>query len=193
MAYINHGSSNHSGYANAYGPPPGMPGPMQGPMQDPMQGPMPGPMPGASQNIPQHLPDLADLGHGGSMLDPPGHTTIDHLQFEAPDPRVEKFIRNSHMMPPEAGMQMNNPAPIVHFPGHVSGIAGPSPQYQPQPQYGEQIEPVGQGHSCLDVSSHVDTCPICTKLYSNDKTVYIIIIVILAIMCILLLKRVLEL
>ena len=47
--------------------------------------------------------------------------------------------------------------------------------------------------NCLDVSNHVENCPICRKLYKNDKTVMIIVIVILAILCLLLLKKVLNL
>jgi hypothetical protein len=47
--------------------------------------------------------------------------------------------------------------------------------------------------NCLSISNHVENCPICRKIYKNDKTVLIIIIVILAILCILLLKKVLNL
>jgi hypothetical protein len=39
----------------------------------------------------------------------------------------------------------------------------------------------------------VGSCPICSRFYHNDNTVYIIAIVILSIICILLLKRVLDL
>jgi len=47
--------------------------------------------------------------------------------------------------------------------------------------------------NCVEVAEHVKECPVCSKVYDNDKTVYIVIIVVLAIICILLLKRVLEL
>ena len=46
--------------------------------------------------------------------------------------------------------------------------------------------------NCLDIANHTKSCPICTKFYDNDKTVYIIIIIILAVITALLLKRVLE-
>jgi hypothetical protein len=46
--------------------------------------------------------------------------------------------------------------------------------------------------SCLDVAEHIANCPICSKFYSTDKTIYIIAIVILSIICILLLKKVLD-
>jgi hypothetical protein len=46
--------------------------------------------------------------------------------------------------------------------------------------------------SCLEVAEHIQFCPICSRFYNNDKTVYIIAIILLAIICCLLLKRVLN-
>jgi len=42
------------------------------------------------------------------------------------------------------------------------------------------------------VSEHIANCKLCKKIYSSDKTIYIIIIIILAIICILLFKKVLD-
>jgi hypothetical protein len=46
--------------------------------------------------------------------------------------------------------------------------------------------------NCLDVANHVKSCPICSKFYDNDKTMYIVAIIILVIICIILMKKVLE-
>ncbi len=46
--------------------------------------------------------------------------------------------------------------------------------------------------SCMDIARHVKSCPICSKLYENDKSVYIIGIVFLLVVCIILLKKVIE-
>lgn len=46
--------------------------------------------------------------------------------------------------------------------------------------------------NCIDIANHIKDCPICSKFYDNDKTVYIVIIVLLTIICLLLLKRVLN-
>ena len=46
--------------------------------------------------------------------------------------------------------------------------------------------------SCLEVAEHIANCPICSKFYNSDKTPYIIAIVILLIVCILLIKKVLD-
>ena len=45
---------------------------------------------------------------------------------------------------------------------------------------------------CIDIYEHVSSCPICMKMYTMDKTPYYIVIVLLSIVCILLLKKVLE-
>lgn len=47
--------------------------------------------------------------------------------------------------------------------------------------------------SCLDVAEHIANCPLCSKFYSTDRTIYIVAIVALSIICILLLKKVLDL
>jgi hypothetical protein len=52
--------------------------------------------------------------------------------------------------------------------------------------------PMHSPYSCLDIAAHIDNCPICSKFYKNDKTVFIVSIVLLTIVCIILLKKVLE-
>lgn len=47
--------------------------------------------------------------------------------------------------------------------------------------------------SCLDVAEHIMNCPLCSKFYHNDNTIYIITIVVLVIIVVLLLKKVLDL
>ena len=98
--------------------------------------------------------------------------------------QYKKFIRGQHMAPQEAGMAYNNPPAYM----------------QQQQQYmdpqGQEIQapykPLEQTPTCLDFASHVAQCPICSKFYKNDNTMYIIAIIVLAIVCILLLKRVLD-
>jgi hypothetical protein len=46
--------------------------------------------------------------------------------------------------------------------------------------------------NCVDVSNHHMSCPVCSRLYNNDKTTYIIVIILLVIVSIILLKRVLD-
>lgn len=46
--------------------------------------------------------------------------------------------------------------------------------------------------NCIDVANHIKSCPICSKFYENDKTIYVVAIIILLIICIILIKKVLE-
>ena len=46
--------------------------------------------------------------------------------------------------------------------------------------------------NCLDICNHVNSCPLCSKIYNNnDRTIYIIIILILFAICIILMKKLL--
>jgi len=47
-------------------------------------------------------------------------------------------------------------------------------------------------NNCIDVAEHTHNCLVCSKLYTNNNTLYILIIVFLAIVNLLLLKRILD-
>ena len=46
--------------------------------------------------------------------------------------------------------------------------------------------------NCRDVAKHTANCPVCSKLYKNDKTMYWVIIFILVVICIMLFNKVLD-
>jgi hypothetical protein len=46
---------------------------------------------------------------------------------------------------------------------------------------------------CLSIARHVENCPICSKLYDTDKTLYILAILGLLILCFLMVKRIVKL
>jgi hypothetical protein len=52
--------------------------------------------------------------------------------------------------------------------------------------------PSNSPYSCLDISSHIENCPICSKFYNTDKTIYVITILILIIFCIILIKKIID-
>jgi hypothetical protein len=56
----------------------------------------------------------------------------------------------------------------------------------------EMFEPSPPPLNCLDVCNHIKNCPLCSKFYKNDNTLYVIIIVILLILTIILTKKVLN-
>lgn len=80
--------------------------------------------------------------------------------------------------------------------GHYQQNQGQYQQNQYQQNQGQQNQGqymLNDSPSCIDVHEHIQRCPICSRFFKTDNTIYIITIVILAIVCILLLKRVLNL
>ena len=157
------------------------------------------------------LPDLEDLERGSrggnkpqfssSRRQQPGYQTSQSLHGgvgseEQTKMINNKFIRTSpHSFPNQAGMtpqddvrtsSLASHADMPH--GEQEGAESPLHDKSNLTRY----EMPENTPSCLDVAEHVANCPICSKFYSNDKTVYIIAIVVLAIICVLLLKKVLD-
>ncbi len=61
----------------------------------------------------------------------------------------------------------------------------------PQGSYGITTPHVhtGGGVNCPSVMLHINSCPLCNKLYNPDRTLYILIIIILSMVSIILLKK----
>ena len=138
------------------------------------------------------LPDLEDLESRPDMYGgPPNMMGVgQHVQFQHQGPsggipdNFRKFIRPNMGPPrPESGM-----SPYGGGPHPQQEFFAPPPSKQEEP-----MRPPAGSPTCLEIADHVGSCPICSRFYKNDNTVYIIAIVILAIICILLLKRVLNL
>jgi len=123
------------------------------------------------------LPDLNDLEGGQNIPQP-------NIQAHQVPPKYQKFIRNSHKAPSMAGMvpqEYPQPNPMNHFMVEV--------------EEQDEVEEIPYKHtiSCIEIAEHISHCPICIKFYNNDKTIYIIAIIMLSLICILLLKKVLDL
>lgn len=135
------------------------------------------------------LPELEDVD--------PGHVNprmYDQI-MDRPDMNDDKFqkhIRATHRMTPQSGMDTHNL--------HAYGYTQPPREQmmhamQPMPQEMYVPPPVVPNHmswNCLDISKHITDCPICSKFYNNDKTIYIITIILLLVICLFLLKRILN-
>jgi hypothetical protein len=126
------------------------------------------------------LPSLEEMESAGrsAPLDP---QIMDRP--DGNDDKYMKYIRGSHRMMEQAGMEQMGPHPGYQQAGP------PPPQHQ---QYHAPQQPQPMQFNCIDIARHISDCPICSKFYNNDKTVYIIAIILLSIVCILLLKRVLN-
>jgi len=132
------------------------------------------------------LPDLEDMERGGSFQ--PGIERQIMNRPETYDDRYQKHIRPSYRMNPQSGMEYNNYQNMNN--NRLNQIPSPPPPEPSSPQPEPSPYPY---FNCLDISRHIQDCPICTKFYHNDKTVYVLVIVILSIVCLLLLKKVLNL
>lgn len=151
------------------------------------------------------LPDLEELEKGNFSIDHQGgsYSTATYPgAVMLPPSDVEKFgryIRGMHAMPHESGMTPYNQ---YH--------QAPQSQQILSPSYGTNIDEYDEkdtnkvtsskpkytlpddSPSCIDVANHLASCPICSRYYNNDKTIYIIAIIVLAVVCILLLKKVID-
>jgi len=154
-----------------------------------------------------NLPTLDDLDNSAANPQSP------NSGMQGVEEKYSKFIRNRHSMPSEAGMVSQN---FSHSdPKTINEHFTPNPNYIPNPFAGsstyESYQSPEQGPpmmmqmstnnkfnlpdnspTCLDVADHIQNCPICSQFYKSNSSPYIISIIILAIICLLLLKKVLD-
>lgn len=106
--------------------------------------------------------------------------------------KYTKYIRNSHVSKyPEMHLQQQMMHPNNNMESYSQEFYD---QQFPQHNLQQPINkiPSNSPYSCLDIAGHINNCPICSKFYNNDKSLYIVTIVILIIVCALLLKKCLE-
>ena len=75
----------------------------------------------------------------------------------------------------------------------------PSPQIQEQPvqrinneHFEKQHKEYYDNLNCRDVAEHISNCPVCSKLYKPNNTIYIIIIIMLVVINLLCVKKLLS-
>jgi hypothetical protein len=124
--------------------------------------------------------------------------------------KYKKNIRDSFTPRPESGMVMydrNNNSnegyqemtehyesvPVHHAPINEGyGMNNRGNRRQSQINNDAMIEPMHREMyiNCIDFANHVKGCPICSKLYNTDKTLYVITIICLVLICLYLLKKI---
>ena len=125
---------------------------------------------------------------------------IEHFeQFKPeglPQPRI-KAIRNNRYTNPHDQMNKQRSGMNQLFKENFSQAR--NEYYNSPPEETEApplpLPPLPQTSDihCLDICNHIKDCPLCSKFYDNDKTVYIIIIVMLCIINLIFLKKILNL
>ena len=142
----------------------------------------------------EFLSDLEELESGNHMTNHKSEILSTNQQD-----KYKKYIRNeSHTIAPQAGM---NPVPTQkQQQQQYNTNDAHNHSYTPE-IYGTQIihengfkkfNMPPNSPSCLDIAEHIANCPICSKFYNTDKTFYIIAIIVQAIICVLLLKKILD-
>lgn len=138
------------------------------------------------------LPDISDL-ESDVMLRREHVKQPLNNSFERYDANMNKFIRPSnHQLPNQSGMNGPRYLSQPQIPQQSQAYYAPPSQqmehYNPPPQLPTALDDT----NCLSASNHITNCPVCSKLYKNDMTIYVISIAILIVICLLLLKRILD-
>lgn len=125
------------------------------------------------------LPDLDEVEN--NFRSQPSHPRDPSQSPHGGDDSYQKNIRNNYNIDPQSGMtrEINYKSEQqLHYPSQQPEIILP----QNDVLY----------INCIDIAKHIQDCPICSRFYRCDTTLYTIIIVILAIVCLLLMKRILN-
>ena len=146
----------------------------------------------------EDLPELSDIensfgkgGKGGRGRDD-DVMSIRSSDFSGMSGGNEK-ITNKYIRKLTRDNHQNTPYESSHY-------VVEQPRYEEEmfdePRYQEMFEKPSQAPSrpftCLDVCNHIKGCPLCSKFYNNDNSLYIIIIIALLILVIILTKKVLN-
>lgn len=144
------------------------------------------------------LPDISDFEDSGSM----------GLSMIPDSAKYQKFLRNSNNnnLPANSGMNSNQDAyklgyhnvnqgsyidsmPSSNMSSVYPAKYGSSGGFAPESQ---MIYEPYDNLNCREIARHITNCEICSKIYNRDNTFHIITICVLTIICILLLKRILD-
>jgi hypothetical protein len=118
------------------------------------------------------------------------------------DPKMNKYIRNHSrqsytnldMNPKFEPYKRNNVEEYGYDTNDSTQAQAPLQDERNIERYDYEPTPLPQVRlNCLDVCNHIKDCPLCSKFYHNDNTLYLIIIVVLSILVLILTKKVLNL
>jgi hypothetical protein len=101
--------------------------------------------------------------------------------------RVQKFIRENHVPTSRESGMMYKPVEDTYMPVPPDQMDGSDTQYPQQILSATPPEP-----NCVDCAKHAAACPVCKSYFNNDKTILYICIAVLLVICLLLLKKVLD-
>ena len=133
----------------------------------------------------EDLPELSDIENSYKR----GESGMGNVE-----PKMNKYIRNhSRQDYNNNSMDMKHVNNFEPYQGNKAQIYIEEQPIRQKEFYEPTPTPLPTQLNCLDVCNHIKDCPLCSKFYHNDNTLYIIIIVVLLILTIILTKKVLNL
>lgn len=111
----------------------------------------------------------------------------DHYNNSNHSHQVHKYLRQSHKPPMESGMNNEPRNTIQNEFNHTFRYS------EPNDVVVSKDEDTKRQIHCIDVLNHLENCPICSRYYGrNDNMPYLIIIGVLSILCLMLIKKVID-
>ena len=127
----------------------------------------------------EDLPELSDIDNSYGDSGMTGNT----------DPKMNKYIRNYTRQTYNNTMDNMNSRNSEPYQSQM--YIEQEPKVYEKEFY--EPTPLPTRLNCLDVCNHIKDCPLCSKFYHNDNTLFIIIIVCLLILTVILTRKVLNL
>jgi hypothetical protein len=116
-----------------------------------------------------------------------GNRERDEYNSQIQSKHIRKYKDNSYGI--NGGMQND----FFPLPPPQQPMLPPQQMYQPQQIFQPQQQHIlPEDISCLTISNHIKNCPICSKFYNSDYSIYIVCIILLIIVCALLVKKLIE-
>ena len=124
--------------------------------------------------------------------DPVRESYTNHPQNGGEDERLTPSVMSKIRRHTPVTMAMNGGAGFEHFRG---------PPISSRQYFEDEFAPVGPPPTvptymptvnCIDIVNHVSECPLCSRFYANDKSMYLFIIIILVVFIVILAKRIID-
>ena len=137
----------------------------------------------------EDLPELSDIdnSYGGGVMGSMGSGMGSGMGNT--DPKMNKYIRNYTRQTYNNTMDNMNSRNSEPYQSQM--YIEQEPKVYEKEFY--EPTPLPTRLNCLDVCNHIKDCPLCSKFYHNDNTLFIIIIVCLLILTVILTRKVLNL
>lgn len=152
------------------------------------------------------IDDLVDMDSltGGSDYISKGNIERDAYTNQVQNRHIRKhdkdltYAMNGGMMQPNIPQLSHQHNQYIRENFQLQPFQQLSPQVPQQIIYEEPVVKTQRSFydtedlSCMTIANHIKDCPICSKFYNCDNSIYIVCIVLLIMVCVILLKKIIE-